>query len=396
MRDQLLRLAERAESAVASATGVIGDENLSAMRRSIDHLRQRLAYPTDLAVAVLAGGTGSGKSSIFNVLVGEEVADVGGVRPTTSSPIAAVPEGLEQSIEGLLDHLGVSQRHLYEGAMCVIDLPDYDSVETANRQIVDEILPLVDVVVWVLDPEKYRDARLHHDYLEPLNSYADQFIFVVNQVDRLDGDATDLIIKDLRLALGEDGIEDPVVLAISAAPSAGPPVGVDDLVSAIHTKSSDGAGLRKLVTDLAVIASNLSSQLGSGLDFDEQAGAAVSVAVDHILADDLSGATGSLVSFVNDTGDAASGPIGLEIRSQASQIPRHVARIVEEATPDPIRTRFGRVKESPGPDRSLVRMKLAAEVIRPVRALLAKRAVAVAAIAEFVVEAQPRTDTDAD
>ena len=41
-------------------------------------------------VVALAGATGSGKSSLFNALVGDEVARVGLRRPTTSTPTAAV------------------------------------------------------------------------------------------------------------------------------------------------------------------------------------------------------------------------------------------------------------------------------------------------------------------
>src|SRR5690606_1019600 len=160
----------------------------------------------DTIVAALAGGTGSGKSSLFNEIVGTDAAPVGEIRPTTSEPVAAVPGRMKTSFDGYLDHLGIERRVTHSRAgFCLIDLPDTDSVVVAHRHRVEEILPRIDVLVWVVDPEKYRDAALHHRYLRPLSGYARQFMFVPNQVVRHTAGSSEASSSDIRTSWAEDG-----------------------------------------------------------------------------------------------------------------------------------------------------------------------------------------------
>ena len=66
----------------------------------------------DHTVVALAGATGSGKSSLFNALVGADVATIGARRPTTSLPTAAIWGDADAS--ELLDWLAVDTRHVVE------------------------------------------------------------------------------------------------------------------------------------------------------------------------------------------------------------------------------------------------------------------------------------------
>src|SRR5207302_10804111 len=116
------------------------------------------------------------------------------------------------------------------GGLVLLDLPDHDSAASGHREQVERLLRLVDVVVWVLDPEKYADAALHERYLRPLAGHADVMLLVLNQVDRLPGDSADLVLDDLRrlldedgLAVGEHGEAGAVVLAASALTGHGVP-----------------------------------------------------------------------------------------------------------------------------------------------------------------------------
>ena len=49
-----------------------------------------------------------------------------------------------------------------------MDLPDHDSTEVSHHLEVDRLVELADLLVWVLDPQKYADAALHDRYLAPL------------------------------------------------------------------------------------------------------------------------------------------------------------------------------------------------------------------------------------
>jgi GTP-binding protein EngB required for normal cell division len=392
MRDRLADLAETADLAIASCGGVLAAAELEPVKTTAGALRARLAYPEDILVVALAGGTGSGKSSLFNALIGEEVADVGGVRPTTSHPRAAVPGTARESLEGYLDYLGTDRRHVYDGeTICVIDLPDSDSVETQHRHRVDAMLPLVDVVVWVTDPEKYRDARLHREYLQPMAMYSSQFVCVLNQVDRLAEDQRESVLVDLSRALTEDGLEGVPVVATSV-PMGGPPVGIDELSEELELKRGHRVALYgKLLTDLEVVTHQLESMLAGTADFDDAASSTIESAVESLMSGDSPVAIETLVSFLDTLARETGGVTGDSLRLLAGNVPAHVIGITR-TSPEPTRLRLFRRQIAPDPGE--LRARLSETVMRPARALIAKRALARATVAELAVStATLRTTT---
>jgi GTP-binding protein EngB required for normal cell division len=390
MRDRLTDLLEKADLAIASSAGVVDHADLAPLIDSVRGMRMRLAYPEDILVVALAGGTGSGKSSLFNAIAGEELVDVGGVRPTTARPAAAAPSSAAASLDGYLDRLGVEERYslVAEGGLCLLDLPDTDSVELGNRFQVDALLPMVDVVVWVVDPEKYNDARLHHDYLRPLAAYSEQFVFVLNQVDRLSEDQVGQVAKDLKQALSSDGIGAPRVVATSAAPPAGPPIGIDELVQALEQKREEGHALyEKLVTDLVSTTKVLSESTGRPIAFDDRAAPVLERATREVMTSEFDSAVAELTALVEEVAGEVGGPAGEKIERLAGDIPRHVLRIGAETEPEGRRRRwFARRGQKPDRDPDQVRSSLNEAILRPVRAVLAQRALAQAAVTELAVE----------
>jgi len=69
--------------------------------------------------------------------------------------------------------------------LVLLDLPDFDSVEETHRVEVDRILALVDLMVWVLDPQKYADRVVHKQYLSQFSRHRDVTVVVLNQSDLL-------------------------------------------------------------------------------------------------------------------------------------------------------------------------------------------------------------------
>jgi hypothetical protein len=387
MRDRIIGLLEKADLALASTTGVIDEESLTPLVESVRAVRTRIAYPEDVLVVAIAGGTGSGKSSLFNVLSGEELVDVGGMRPTTSHPAAAVPKRLEGAFDGYLDRLEIEERHISgQDLLCLIDLPDTDSIEVDHRLRVDAVLGLVDLVVWVADPEKYRDARLHDDYLRPLAAYVEQFVFVMNQVDRLSPAESEAVCHDLAEALANDGLGDVEVIPVAASPASGPPIGIERLRAVLYGKDRDVL-FDKLLTDLSGTASALQERAGASLDFDSRAAVTVQAAVESLAAENQPDAVGALTEFLDAIEVETGGPLAERIASQAAEVPAHVRRVAGEVEPAPVRRRWGarRAKQQPL-DVDRARILLSEAVIRPVRALLAKRALALAAIAELSLD----------
>jgi hypothetical protein len=194
-------------------------------------MRLRPGFPGATLVVAIVGGTGSGKSSLLNALAGEPVASVGAVRPHTAIPLAWIPADAEPAVHELLDRVGVSRRieHRRFPGLSLIDMTDVDSVEMTHRATVESLLPEVDGIIWVLDPSKYAEPILHEGFVRRLADSADQFVFVLNQIDRVPAADLPALVDHLVGLLHGDGIESPVVFPVAADPPGADPIGVDAL-----------------------------------------------------------------------------------------------------------------------------------------------------------------------
>jgi hypothetical protein len=190
---------------------------------------QRTGFPADAYVLALVGGTGVGKSSLLNALAGEIVSVASVRRPTTSRPVAWVPADDRDALGPILAWLGVDEvreHHGHDlGPVAILDLPDMDSVESEHRARVEAILPRVDAVMWVTDPEKYHDAALHDDFLRTWLPRLARQVVVVNKADRLGADDGRRIRSDLELDLDRsmDRGDGRVPVLLTSAASHGDP-----------------------------------------------------------------------------------------------------------------------------------------------------------------------------
>ncbi|MFI6892619.1 GTPase [Streptomyces sp. NPDC050256] len=206
--------------------------DLAEAGRVLDEAAARRRLSSRHTVVAIAGASGSGKSTLFNSLAGAQISETGLRRPTTASPLAC---SWTDGAAGLLDRLAIPgrlRRRPQPGStaadealqgLVLVDLPDHDSAARGHRDQVDRVLALVDAVIWVVDPEKYADAALHERYLRPLAGHAEVTFVVLNQIDRLPGEAADQVLDDLRrlldedgMALGEHGEPGATVLSLSA------------------------------------------------------------------------------------------------------------------------------------------------------------------------------------
>jgi hypothetical protein len=207
---------------------------------------------------------------MFNALAGMELSEVAARRPTTGKPMACVWGG--GGADALLDWLDVPRRHRTAresvldadreaelAGLVLLDLPDHDSTQLAHRLEVDRLVELVDLLVWVVDPQKYADDALHAGYLQRLTGHDAVMLVVLNQIDRLDEDEVDVCTRDLRRLLDADGLTSVRLLTASAVRGDG----VDTLRTVLaDVVRGQGVVVDRAMADLDDVSGELRSALG--------------------------------------------------------------------------------------------------------------------------------------
>lgn len=224
----------------------------------LDVVDERDALDPTTIVAAFVGATGSGKSSLFNAVCGADLARSDVIRPTTRVGLAALPhtdasanetthdtaslagEPASAPAAGLLDWLGVQQRvalppHSPLGpGIVLIDVPDIDSVDISHRELAQRLAERVDVLIWVVDPQKYADNVIHSQWIAPMASRAQATLVALNHADRLDDAQRSQVTTSLHTLLLDDGIADPRIVLTSAVTGEG----IDTLVGTVNQISA--------------------------------------------------------------------------------------------------------------------------------------------------------------
>lgn len=196
--------------AIAIAEERLPEEVLHPTKAALERLDERARIEPDRTVVAMVGATGSGKSSLVNALAQADVARVAATRPTTSRAKAIVFGG---GGEALLDWLEIGERVEMPGeqGLILLDLPDVDSVVTAHKAVTQRLAEAVDVLVWVLDPEKYADAVIHQEFIAPFATHGEVAVAVVNQADRLAEDDLAHVLSDVSALCASYGLPGEVL-----------------------------------------------------------------------------------------------------------------------------------------------------------------------------------------
>jgi GTP-binding protein EngB required for normal cell division len=264
---------EGLDAATSAARGRLDDGLVEDARGVVERASSRLRLSAEHTVVAIAGATGSGKSSTFNALTGLDLAAVGVRRPTTSHTTACVWG--EEGAPDLLEWLGIPARHqITRGSMLdtgredkamqgvvLLDLPDHDSTEVSHHLEVDRLVKLADLLVWVLDPQKYADAAVHGRYLKRLATHADVMLVVLNHIDTVPESGRESMIADVRRLLEADGLGAVPVFATSARTKTGIPELRAEITGRVAAKKSARA---RLDADVKEAARRLDEAAGSG------------------------------------------------------------------------------------------------------------------------------------
>ncbi len=259
------------DQAVEAARGRLDATAVDQAAAVVERASARLRLSDQHTVVALGGATGSGKSSLFNALCGLDLAAVGVKRPTTSWALACSwgPEGAGE----LLDWLGIPKRHQISRmgmldetseeralrGLVLLDLPDHDSTEVSHHLEVERLVSLADVLVWVMDPQKYADAAIHDRFLRPLSTHADVMMVVLNHVDEIPPGGAQACMADLGRLLALDGLSGVPLLGTSATRGDGLAELRQGLVDRVSKKK---LARERLSADVVSAAQQLDGQTG--------------------------------------------------------------------------------------------------------------------------------------
>jgi len=196
-----------------------------------DYILPRLANIDAPLLAVVGGSTGSGKSTLVNAIVGQQVTTSGVIRPTTRQPVLVanpadsawfnstrvLPGLAREQGEAGANPSATSLRTVASGAvspgLALLDAPDFDSIDDRNRALASQLLAAADLWVFVTTPARYADQMVWNF----LNDAAGRDIEVIVVLNRVDEDALATVPDDLRRMMAEAGLGEATLYTVPDA-----------------------------------------------------------------------------------------------------------------------------------------------------------------------------------
>lgn len=264
-----------------------GSESLRRLAGSMSHqvrdyLLPRASRLDAPLLAVVGGSTGAGKSTLVNSLLRAPVSRPGVLRPTTKSPVLICHPDDEAWFrsEHVLPGLVRTDTQLHDSralrivvfpdlppGLALLDAPDIDSIDDANRALARQLLLAADLWLFVTSAARYADA-VPWQYLA---SAAERNTVVSVVVNRCPAGALSDIAGHLAQMLAERGLAQAKLFAIAerALPADGmlPPGDVSGIRHWLgHLASQSEARAQVAVQTLAGSVRSLDAQLTELVD----------------------------------------------------------------------------------------------------------------------------------
>jgi energy-coupling factor transporter ATP-binding protein EcfA2 len=159
--DPLIDLANALRRRAITAPGDEREARAESLRSHVEeYLIPRATDAAGPLLVVIMGSTGAGKSSLLNALAGGPVSPSGVLRPTTRQPVAVVhPEDAGGRFGQIAERADLDVRldAFARRGLVLVDSPDFDSAEGANRDAARHLLAVADLVIFVTTATRYAD-----------------------------------------------------------------------------------------------------------------------------------------------------------------------------------------------------------------------------------------------
>ena len=140
---------------------------IGELRQRLGNIRRRLRDGPDAPLRVaFFGPTGAGKSKLFGSLIRDNFSGSGFKRPFTRRSFYYVHNDWKPLVAALEGETSIHKEEAWQDII-LIDTPDFDSVETANRDEAERVFLESDGFLFVTDALKYADASTW-EYLEKI------------------------------------------------------------------------------------------------------------------------------------------------------------------------------------------------------------------------------------
>jgi GTPase SAR1 family protein len=173
---------------------------------------------------VLLGPTGAGKSTLMNTLARASVSRTGVLRPTTREAVLLATDADAAILRrGALAGIDAGRivrapAATASSGMAIVDAPDLDSVERANRAIADALVEAADLGIFVTSAIRYAD-KVPFDVVQRIAARGLPVLVVVNRMPPDESDQR-VVLEDLRRVLKDTalrGIDDSQVQMVGVA-----------------------------------------------------------------------------------------------------------------------------------------------------------------------------------